>query len=71
MAGLNPGKMRHRRTICLLEQAEEIFRKHDLRLLAAATLRRRGELEGQVGKFRIDTADEFMSGERIERRPIE
>ena len=66
-AGLNAGKLRHRQTICLLEQAEEIFRKHDLRLLAAATLRRRGELEGQVGECLINTADQFMSAERIAR----
>ena len=51
----------------LLGAAEEILRQQDLSLFAAAVLRRRGELEGEGGMNRIETADAFMKGEHIHR----
>jgi len=63
MAGLK----RPADAVLLLEQAEEILRHQDLRLLAAATLRRRGELEGAAGIHRVEAADTFMRSENILR----
>jgi hypothetical protein len=53
--------------IRLLARAEDILRKQDLRLLAAAVLRRLGELEGGEGVGRIEIADAFMQSETIVR----
>jgi hypothetical protein len=52
----------------LLSQAEGILRGQDLRLFAAAVLRRRGQLEGHEGLERIEAAESFMTSENI-RRP--
>jgi tetratricopeptide (TPR) repeat protein len=66
-AGIMAGLKRPAEAILLLAQAEEILRQQDLRLLAAATLRRRGELEGPAGIQRIEAADAFMRSETILR----
>ncbi len=66
-AGVLAGLKRPADAVLLLEQAEAILRQEDLRLLAAATLRRRGELEGSAGIHRIEAADAFMRSETILR----
>jgi serine/threonine protein kinase/tetratricopeptide (TPR) repeat protein len=66
-AGVAAGLKRRRETLALLEQAEQILRKQDLRLLAAAVARRRGELEESAGALRIEAADAFMHSEGIVR----
>jgi eukaryotic-like serine/threonine-protein kinase len=53
--------------IRLLEEAESNLRHYDLRLLAAAVRRRRGELEGDKGETLIHAADQFMSSEGVVR----
>ena len=53
--------------LSILEGAERLLRDQDLGLLAAAVLRRRGELEGIAGKDRILAADTFMQSEGILR----
>jgi tetratricopeptide (TPR) repeat protein len=66
-AGIKAGGDQVSEAILLLERAEEILRQQDLWLLAAAALRRRGELLGPAGKERIDAADAFMRSESILR----
>jgi hypothetical protein len=66
-AGILVGLKRKAGALALLEEAEEILRKQDLRLLAAAVARRRGELEGDAGTGRIEAADAFMKSENILR----
>lgn len=65
-AGLLAGQSRVGEALLLLEHAECILREQDLRLLAAAVSRRRGELE-KSGSARIAAADEFMRSENIVR----
>jgi hypothetical protein len=67
-AGVEAGSGDVRKAILLLERAEEVLRRHDLLLLAAGVARRRGELEGESGRARVQTADVFMRSENI-RRP--
>jgi hypothetical protein len=64
-AGIAAGLNHHSESLLLLERAEEILRAQDLRLLAAAVLRRRGELEGDAGSERVKQADAFMRSEGI------
>jgi hypothetical protein len=66
-AGVMAGSSRRADALMLLERGEEILRQQDLRLLAAAVLRRRGELEGDAGIPRIEAADAFMRSEKILR----
>jgi eukaryotic-like serine/threonine-protein kinase len=66
-AGLMVGLDRRNDALLLLASSEKILREQDLRLLAAAVLRRRGELEGHAGVERVKTADAFMSSENILR----
>jgi hypothetical protein len=66
-AGVMAGRKRAADAIILLEQAERILRQQDLLLFAAATLRRRGELQGEVGAERIEEADAYMKSENILR----
>jgi hypothetical protein len=56
-----------REAVSLLRTAEEILREQDLRLLAAAALRRAGELEGEAGEHHVEAAEEFMRSEGILR----
>jgi hypothetical protein len=51
----------------MLGKAEQDFRPQGLRLLAAAVLRRRGELQGAAGVDLVESADGFMKSERIKR----
>ncbi len=66
-AGVVAGLGRRTDALVLLQGAEEILRKQDLRLLAAAASRRRGELEGKAGAGRVEAADAFMKSENILR----
>jgi hypothetical protein len=66
-AGIFAGLQQRAKALLQLDQAEEILRKQDLRLLAAAVARRRGELEGSAGTARIAGADSFMRSENIVR----
>ena len=66
-AGLCAGRRQTADAIVLLEGAEAALRQQDLRLLAAAVRRRRGELEGDKGYALIATADAFMRAEGIIR----
>jgi hypothetical protein len=66
-AGILSGNERRDEAALLLTRAEEILRQQDLRLLTAAVLRRRGELEGKAGADRIEAADMFMRSEGILR----
>jgi hypothetical protein len=66
-AGVMAGLKRPADAVRLLARAEEILREQDLRLLAAAALRRRGELEGAAGTQLIEAADAFMRSENILR----
>ena len=66
-AGVMAGFGRRPDALLLLQRAEEFLRKQDLRLLAAAVLRRRGELEGETGADRVAAADAFMRSENILR----
>jgi serine/threonine protein kinase len=67
-AGIAAGLDRPAAAALLLQEAEQIFRRQDLRLLAAAALRRRGELAGTAGTELVEAADTFMRSENI-RRP--
>jgi hypothetical protein len=67
-AGVMVGSKRETDAVSLLADAEDILLNQDLRLLASAVSRRRGELEGETGAGRIDDADAFMRTENI-RRP--
>ena len=67
-AGRLAGLRRREECLLLMSEAEEILKKQDLRLLAAAVARRRGELEGgAIGATRIQAADTFMRSENIVR----
>ncbi len=55
------------KAILLLDSAEAILNQQDFRLLAAAISRRRGELEGEDGRVRVQAADAFMRSENILR----
>jgi hypothetical protein len=66
-AGVTAARGLREEAVTLLHTAEEILRDQDLRLLAAAASRRRGELEGEAGAHRVDAADAFMRSEGILR----
>ena len=66
-AGVMVGLGRRSEAATLLQTAEEILREQGLRLLAAAVLRRRGELDSVNGAHRIEAADAFMRSENILR----
>jgi hypothetical protein len=66
-AGVLAGRDEGGKALLLLERAEYILREQDLRLLAAAVMRRRGELEGDAGTERIQAADAIMRSENIVR----
>jgi hypothetical protein len=54
-------------SLLLLKRAEDLLRAQELRLVAAAVQRRRGELEGDCGEDQIRAADAFMRSENIVR----
>jgi len=66
-SSVEAGRGHLREAILLLDRAEAILRQQDFRVLAAALLRRRGELEGQTGSARVQAADAFMKSENIVR----
>jgi serine/threonine protein kinase len=66
-SGIMAGLDRSFEAVALLQQAEAIFREQDLDLLAAAALRRSGELQGKAGIDRVNAADSFMSSEKVLR----
>jgi hypothetical protein len=66
-AGMMAGLNRAADAIRYLEDAEKILREQDLRLLAAAALRRRGELQGRAGSNLVEAADAFMRSETVIR----
>ncbi len=66
-AGIMAGLNRRSESIGLLESAEVILREQDLQLIAAAALRRRGELLGDTGSELIKAADAFMGSESVLR----
>jgi hypothetical protein len=66
-AGVFAGLGQTFKSLSLLERAETTFRQQDLRLLAAAVSRRRGELQGGIGFSHIQAADTFMRSENILR----
>lgn len=66
-AGIMAGLNRRDGAIRLLESAEKILREQDLRLVAAAARRRRGELLGDSGCELVKAADGFMSSENVLR----
>jgi serine/threonine protein kinase len=66
-AGVAVGLNRRGEAIVCLENAERLLREQDLRLIAAAALRRRGELRGDDGSGLVETADAFMRSENILR----
>jgi serine/threonine protein kinase len=67
LAGIMAGQRRRGDALRLLESAEKILREQDLRLIAAAVLRRRGELLGDSGVPLVKAADDFMKSENILR----
>lgn len=66
-AGTMAGLHRRSDAIGQLESAEAILREQHLQLVAAAALRRRGELLGDAGSEFIEAADAFMTSEGILR----
>jgi hypothetical protein len=66
-SSLEAGRGHISKAILLLDSAETILNQQDFRLLAAAISRRRGELEGEDGRFRVQAADAFMRSENILR----
>jgi hypothetical protein len=66
-SSVEAGRGQVREAILLLDRAEATLRQQDLRLLAAAVSRRRGELEGEAGFARVKAADAFMRSENILR----
>ena len=66
-SSLEAGRGHVSQAILLLESAEAILSQQDFRLQAAAISRRRGELEGKEGYFRVQAANTFMKSENIMR----
>lgn len=66
-SSVEAGCGRVQEAILLLDSAEATLRQQDLRVLAEAVSRRRGELEGAGGTDRVQTADAFMRSEGILR----
>jgi hypothetical protein len=66
-AGVLAGLQHQTDSRLLLKRAEDVLRAQELRLVAAAVQRRRGELEGDGGEDQIRAGDAFMRSENVHR----
>jgi hypothetical protein len=66
-SSVEAGRGHVKEAMLLLDRAEKTLRQEDFRLLAEVVSRRCGELEGEAGFDRIESANRFMRSENIAR----